>query len=362
MRLGLGLFPSSNGMFRSPIRASVSALATFALGLPGVAQDDVFSDVPLPSTLTAANVATRSESGRFTGDGRRALVHLAGESVLVVLAPLVYEASAPLDSTGAHAFLDVAVMPQSNAGRDRLFTLGNCGLTEWTFSTTTGVFKAATIDSALVNAHRLSVGDFNGDDVYDLAYVTSNGNEFAIRSGDGSAGFDPAVIYSFNKPIVGMTPVRWNGFQDSLAVVADSMRLYIRSGASSIASYDATGTQHVALQAFGTAGTEAEALIWITADDDELGTQRMRRVSPAGMVQSLYLGAAGVALDGLTRGDVDGDGSDDMTMTFATIPNVVTLFNRPELPLQFAASEFVTYAYAEYGYDTVLQSAQPTHG
>jgi hypothetical protein len=340
-----------------PLRALTLLVAPVLSSAPALAQGLPLWEVDLPGPIPPAERIGRTAAGRLTGDGRPDLVLLAGGDVLIVSAPAIYNVSSHLDPGGTHTFSDVGVLATPGALVDRLFTLSDQGLTEWVFSIATATFVPTVLDSGPASATSLCIADFSGDGADDLACVDASGAGLVLFVANGAGGFEPATTSPIGQPVLELAAVKWAGPTPRIALATDTGRIQIRDTSTTIATFD-TGDGHVAFTAFATENQFTEQLAWVTADKST-GEQWLRVVEPqTGVTPILYLGLAGVAPGALERGYVDPDANEDVTMTFATIPNVVTLYNQAASPA-FDSQSGITFPYAEYGYDTSIQEAEP---
>ncbi len=237
-----------------------------------------------------------------TGDGsfQPAGTYAVGRSSVFVMA-------GDLNGDGA---LDLAVANQSS--NDVSVLLGNGD----------GSFQSAPHFAAGIQPAAVALGDFNGDGIPDLAVANAGSNDVSVLLGNGDGSFQPAVTYAAGSDPQAIAVGDFNGDGIPDLAVAN-----YGGGTITVLLGNGDGTFRATAPLGG--GTHPNAIVVADFNGDGIPDLAIDNfdVNYRGSV-SVFLGNGdgtfqdprittipGAALEGMTVGDVNGDGIPDLALT-----------------------------------------------
>ena len=304
--------------------------------------------------------------GEFTGDGVADVAMLSSGSLVIYHDPAIYDYPV-VPSTSLPAQTALAVLPKlSTSSTDRLISSDALGLTVWSLDSELFEILPSPLPGTglAANARELHAEDMNDDGLCDLVVIGPVGQSVSVWYQDATGSLSLAMNATVNEELIGLFAGDWDPDRlgsEWLAVYPSHLGAVLPLSLTEFESHPLIGTAHeaVAVREQYNLGTAIAIL-----EDRPGGTRWLSMWRPEGQ-SAAGVGLGSMGFFGLSAGDADGDGSDDVALAATTTPTVVTfinLINSPGGPDLSSFNATATFArlYAPYSTTGPTFGEQPS--
>jgi len=264
---------------------------------------------------------TRSTIGRFSGDPQADVVTLLGRQPILLVNPEIWDAALPVPFVAN----DVASLPlRGTHGFDALVAVGPDGLAAITRRSEQGDYEIETLggaNSPWLGARRVLAADLDGAGGLDLLGLSEARDALVVMYANG-ATFDPPEVLAIDDTVFDLTPVDFDGTGTRIATVGEA-GLSLFDLAGRLLERHSAFPRGILATIRGTA-PNTQILVWATKRPDDV--DMLVLLDGPRPPEAIPLGRINVT--GMTTGDFDRDGDDDVVLAHQATHDLIVLRNR----------------------------------